>query len=190
MAAVVKYYDTGSDFDSELECVDDSNDGTPCDLYRVARTFDYDYHSLYNARKAFHYYTLAADKNHTDAQYVVGVYHRVGDEKLGIRIDYSRSLHYLLLAAYKRHQKAMYLISLAYRFGEGVGVDNIQAVHWQLLASSIKSHPTTNDHKNFGIGHKIKIAEEDASDIENEKCVELATKIFQIFQIFLQNPEL
>lgn len=181
--AAAKYYDTGSDFDSaaesELDYIDESNDGTAGDLYRVARTFDYDYHSLYNAKKAFHYYTLAADKNHTDAQYIVGVYHKVGDEKLGIRIDYSRSLHYLLLAAYKQHSKAMHLIGIAYRFGEGVGVDNIQAMHWQLLASSIKSYQMTNDYQNFGIGHKIQIAEETA-DAETEKCAELATNIYNI----------
>jgi hypothetical protein len=70
----------------------------------------------------------------------------------------------------------MHQIAIAYRFGEGVGVDNIQAMHWRLLASTIKS---SNDYQNFGIGHKIKIAEEDA-DSENEKCVELATNIYNI----------
>jgi hypothetical protein len=52
-----------------------------------------------------------------------------------------------VLAARQGHANAMYMIGICYKYGEGVSVDNYQALQWFLLSSS-----KGNNLANYEIG--------------------------------------
>ena len=66
--------------------------------------------------------TLAANQNHSDAQYQLGIIYSTGNF---ISRDINKSIHYLTLAANQNHSKAQYFLGILYSTGEFISRDII-----------------------------------------------------------------
>lgn len=77
-----------------------------------------------NPEQAFHYFSNAARKGHTESQYAVGVCHYYGT---GTSVDYQKAFESFESAAKKEFAKAQYSVGLCYYHGEGVDCDHKKA---------------------------------------------------------------
>ena len=71
-------------------------------------------------KKAIHYYELATDLHHKDAQYNLGVFY---DECKFVARDAAKSIHYYQLSADQGHPGAQHNLGVFYDEGEDVDQD-------------------------------------------------------------------
>lgn len=90
---------------------------------------------------AFHYYKLAADNDHTKAQYNVGriYYAKNSAKKYGVKKSTKMAFKYYKLAADKGHKNAQYNVGFMYDFGKGVDASVDNAKKYYRLAAA-KDH--------------------------------------------------
>lgn len=86
-----------------------------------------------NAQKAFHYYSLAADRGNVEASYYCGK--MLYDGKT-VAADHNQGFSLMLRAADKGHAAAQYEIAGAYLTGKGVEKDASRAVEWYTRAAN------------------------------------------------------
>lgn len=89
-----------------------------------------------NYKKAFEYYSKAADQNHSYAQNNLGYLYQCGH---GVSTDYFQAYEYYKLAAAQNNAASDHNLGYLYEFGLGVQKDPKKAIKYYNLASS-KSH--------------------------------------------------
>lgn len=82
--------------------------------------------------QARHYYELAANQGHTDAQFCLGYLYYTGHS---VAQDYELVRHYYELAADQGSANAQYHLGRIYRYGWGVTQDQAMAFHFYKLAA-------------------------------------------------------
>ncbi|KAK8892400.1 hypothetical protein M9Y10_029626 [Tritrichomonas musculus] len=85
-----------------------------------------------NIQKTIHYFTLASNQNHREAQYALAfIYHEGTD----IPRDIKKVIYYLSLAADQNHPEAQYYLGILYVEGKEVQADYKKGIHYFTLAS-------------------------------------------------------
>jgi TPR repeat protein len=94
------------------------------------------YRSTLNARhsysRAVHFYELAAELDHTGAQYNLGLMYEMG---LGVIVDRNRAAGWYRLAAEKGNVHAQHHLGELFISGNGVDRDLERGLNWLLLAA-------------------------------------------------------
>ena len=88
-------------------------------------------------RDAFQWYTKAAEQNHKDAQFSIGLCYDFGD---GVTKDKYLAVEWYKKAADQNHPTAQYNLGSSYENGEGVEKDFSKAIEW-YKKSAINGEP-------------------------------------------------
>ena len=86
----------------------------------------------HNYSRAVHFYELAAELDHTGAQYNLGLMYEMG---LGVTIDRNRAAGWYRLAAEKGNVHAQHHLGELFISGNGVDRNLEHGLHWLLLAA-------------------------------------------------------
>jgi TPR repeat protein len=88
-------------------------------------------------QEAARWYRRAAEKGHTEAQFVLGFLYLngAGEGATGIASDKSEAAHWLKFAAERDHPMAQYYLGNLYLEGRGVAVDTAEGLRWSLKAA-------------------------------------------------------
>jgi len=86
-------------------------------------------------KEAVKWWRLAADQEHADAQFSLGVMYNNGGQ--GVPLDYKEAVKWFRLAADQGHADAQFSLGYAYLEGEGVPLDYKEAVKWFRLAADL-----------------------------------------------------
>ena len=87
----------------------------------------YAFYTLKDYKQAFHWFRKAADQDHLDAQYNLGIMY---DKGQGVLRDEKQAFYWYQKAANQGDAKAQYNLGVMYASGLGVLKDMKQAVHW------------------------------------------------------------
>lgn len=117
-------------------------------MYAFGRGVDKD------IKKAYAYWSRAADKHLGSAMYNIATIHATGEG--GFEKDLALAASWYRRAAEHRHFRAMVTISSLYALGQGVQQDKIQALAWAGLAAS---NAPSQEHRQATVGQARKIAE-------------------------------
>ena len=99
--------------------------------YDVGRMYERGKGVVKNSKKAFEWYTRAANKNDEKAAYKVG---RAYLEGKGVRKNYKKALSWFTKSANKKYTRAQYYLGVMYENGKGVITDYDKAIKWYQRA--------------------------------------------------------
>ena len=94
-----------------------------------------------NHEHASHYFALAANKGHVNAQVYLALLYENGN---GVEQDYKKARHYYELAANQGHVDAEFNLGVLYDNGNGVEQDYDKARHWYEQCSRSRLSPVHN----------------------------------------------
>ncbi|KAK8885296.1 hypothetical protein M9Y10_040742 [Tritrichomonas musculus] len=95
------------------------------DFYKFG-IYHIDSNDTKNRDKSIHYLTLAANQNHSDAQFLLGDIYYFGEYNTR---DINKSIHYFTLAANQDHRDSQFLLGCIYYEGLYIDYDIQQTIH-------------------------------------------------------------
>lgn len=128
-------------------------------LYYLGYYYDYDYSKVDfspDLQKAFHYFTISADKGkNPNAQCELGYWYLTGDYL--VDVDIEKAVHYFKLSAEKDHSIALYNLGYCYAHGTGVDLNISKAFDYYLKSAKlgyIRAKSIVGEYLHAGTGVK------------------------------------
>ncbi|KAI8051098.1 uncharacterized protein B0P05DRAFT_518736 [Gilbertella persicaria] len=90
------------------------------------------YYRSHEYQNAYMFFNLAAEHNHKDAQYVLGIMYGRGR---GVDQDIQQAVHWYKKSAVNGNLKSHHNLGVCYRDGIGVEKDEVKALYWFTLAA-------------------------------------------------------
>ncbi|KAK8841799.1 hypothetical protein M9Y10_026748 [Tritrichomonas musculus] len=108
------------------------NESDPETQFQIGKIFNDGKVVHCNYQKAFHYFKLAADQNHSDALFFVGSFYLDGK---GVEQNYKHAKEYFELSADQQNDKALVCLGNLYYKGIGVEKDYKKAIKYYQLSA-------------------------------------------------------